>query len=84
MVAASSKLTHPGGIGTMVRGEQCTHVPRLPTASPNTGVPGAWPAPPTTTPEQSPPGSPGSPGYMPSTLSTSLKLSPTARTATDT
>lgn len=35
-----------------------------------------------TTPEQSPPGSPGSPGYMPRMLSTSLKFSPTARTDT--
>lgn len=33
-----------------------------------------------TLPAQSLPGSPGSPGYMPSTFSTSLKLRPTART----
>eukprot|EP00966_Prymnesium_polylepis_P330508 7386146-Prymnesium_polylepis.2 len=33
-----------------------------------------------TTPEQSVPGGPGSPGYSPSTLSTSRKLRPTART----
>eukprot|EP00964_Phaeocystis_antarctica_P116837 scaffold80720_cov71-Phaeocystis_antarctica.AAC.8 len=33
-----------------------------------------------TRPAQSPPGAPGSPGYSPSTLSTSRKLSPTAHT----
>ena len=33
-----------------------------------------------TTPAASPPGGPGSPGYSPSTLSTSRKLRPTART----
>ena len=37
-----------------------------------------------TMPAQSPPGSPGSPGYMPSTLSTSRKLRPTAVTRTPT
>ena len=34
------------------------------------------------TPAQSPPGSPGLPGYMPRMLSTSRKLRPTARTDT--
>eukprot|EP00966_Prymnesium_polylepis_P120980 2795773-Prymnesium_polylepis.1 len=34
-----------------------------------------------TTPQQSRPGGPGSPGYSPSTLRTSRKLSPTARTS---
>ena len=34
------------------------------------------------TPAASPPGGPGSPGYSPSTLSTSRKLRPAARTAT--
>ena len=34
------------------------------------------------TPEKSPPGGPGSPGYMPRTLRASRKLSPTARTLT--
>eukprot|EP00966_Prymnesium_polylepis_P165553 3827033-Prymnesium_polylepis.1 len=33
-----------------------------------------------TTPEQSPPGGPGSPGYSPSTFNTSRKLSPTVYT----
>ena len=37
-----------------------------------------------TMPAQSLPGGPGSPGYMPSTLSTSLKLTPTALTPTST
>ena len=37
-----------------------------------------------TRPAQSPPGGPGSPGYSPSTLSTSRKLSPTARTLSST
>eukprot|EP00964_Phaeocystis_antarctica_P009599 scaffold5224_cov78-Phaeocystis_antarctica.AAC.2 len=36
-----------------------------------------------TTPAQSPPGGPGSPGYSPSTLITSRKLSPTARTSSE-
>ena len=35
-------------------------------------------------PAQSPPGSPGSPGYMPKTFSTSRKLSPTAATPSTT
>mmetsp|Transcript_2612 Transcript_2612/g.8483 ORF Transcript_2612/g.8483 Transcript_2612/m.8483 type:complete len:234 (+) Transcript_2612:53-754(+) len=37
-----------------------------------------------TTPAQSEPGGPGSPGYTPSTLSTSRKLRPTARTCSST
>ena len=36
------------------------------------------------TPAESPPGGPGSPGYSPITLSTSRKLSPTARTCSTT
>ncbi|GIM02635.1 hypothetical protein Vretimale_7413, partial [Volvox reticuliferus] len=85
MVAASSKLKQPG-IATSVWGLLCTSVPRLPAARPNTAVPGgssaaSTPSPAaTTTPAQSPPGAPGSPGYMPSTLSTSRKLTPTALT----
>ena len=83
MVAASWK-DMPSGIGTSVLSEATTWLPKLPAATPKT----LWPTvsmPPfsgtlVTMPEQSPPGSPGSPGYMPSTLSTSLKLIPTAWT----
>ena len=67
-------------------------VPRAPGATPNTLLPtstrltsaastgGAC----TTTPAQSAPGGPGSPGYIPSTLSTSRKLMPTACTSSTT
>ena len=41
-------------------------------------------APAISAPEQSLPGGPGSPGYSPSTLSTSRKFSPTARTLSST
>merc|ERR1712185_716152 len=58
-----------------------------------TDASGAWPRPTVecgsngaspTTPAASPPGGPGSPGYSPSTLSTSRKLRPTARTCKST
>jgi len=52
-----------------------TAVPRQPAACPNTSSPMRWrlPAPAAVTAAAtSPPGGPGSPGYMPSTLSTSL------------
>ena len=81
-VAACSK-ERLDGIGTAMSWKAATYVPRLPPARPSTACPtcsagmcAARAPTAATTPEQSPPGIPGSPGYMPSTLSTSLKLSP--------
>eukprot|EP00966_Prymnesium_polylepis_P214659 4970734-Prymnesium_polylepis.4 len=51
-------------------------------ARPNAGRPSDWPE--LMVPDESPPGGPGSPGYSPSTLRTSRKLRPTARTASRT
>ena len=67
-----------GGMNIML---PMTMEPRLPGAIPNALSPAA---PPVRfcahTPAQSAPGGPGSPGYAPSTLSTSRKFTPTART----
>jgi hypothetical protein len=69
MVDASSAV-RLGGMGTMVLSGASTHVPRLPVARPNTALPAAAPA--ATTPAQSEPGSPASPGYMPCTRGASV------------
>eukprot|EP00959_Pyramimonas_sp_CCMP1952_P248446 5193060-Pyramimonas_sp.AAC.4 len=74
------------GLGATSRASHATCVPRHPGARPSTAVPAGREseccadAPPTMTPAQSLPGAPGSPGYIPSTLRTSRKLMPTART----
>eukprot|EP00964_Phaeocystis_antarctica_P004160 scaffold2240_cov75-Phaeocystis_antarctica.AAC.1 len=82
-VHAASKES-AAGLGTSnAEGPRAT-LARQATLNPSTAVPvrrWAEPRPACrTTPAQSPPGGPGSPGYSPSTLITSRKLRPTART----
>ena len=87
---AASSCRRQGGLGATSCRRVPQRVPRHPGAKPNTLLPssgdtaqedGCVAGRRTTTPEQSPPGSPGSPGYMPRQLSTSRKLMPTACTS---
>src|SRR6202035_5519541 len=74
----------PGGGGATRAARAVTCVANEPGARATTSAPTATPSTPgptaTTVPAHSPPSGPGLPGYMSSTLSTSLKLSPAART----
>eukprot|EP00964_Phaeocystis_antarctica_P088953 scaffold56656_cov67-Phaeocystis_antarctica.AAC.2 len=82
-VHAASKESAAGLGASHAAGPRATFA-RLATLNPRTAVPvRKWVAPRPacrTTPAQSAPGGPGSPGYSPSTLTTSRKLRPTART----
>eukprot|EP00964_Phaeocystis_antarctica_P109117 scaffold73607_cov68-Phaeocystis_antarctica.AAC.1 len=82
-VHADSKESETGLGASNAAGPRAT-LARLATLNPSTATPvrrWAEPRPACrTTPAQSPPGGPGSPGYSPSTLITSRKLRPTART----
>jgi len=82
-VHAASKESAAGLGASNAAGPRAT-LARLATLNPSTAAPvrrWAEPRPACrTTPAQSPPGGPGSPGYSPSTLITSRKLRPTART----
>eukprot|EP00963_Diacronema_lutheri_P005331 scaffold414_cov391-Pavlova_lutheri.AAC.1 len=82
MVAASSNVI-PKGMGARLPCQATLCVPRQPEERPNTDSPTEWKPPPEErTQEQSPPGGPGSPGYMPKTFRTSRKFKPTAITRT--
>mmetsp|Transcript_10407 Transcript_10407/g.63536 ORF Transcript_10407/g.63536 Transcript_10407/m.63536 type:complete len:218 (+) Transcript_10407:10181-10834(+) len=82
MVAASSNVK-PKGMGARLSRQATLCVPKQPEESPNTDSPTEWKPPPEErTHAQSPPGGPGSPGYMPKTFSTSRKFKPTAITRT--
>lgn len=80
---AASIDAKAAGRGTQVAAGATTVVPRAPSAKPTTRCPGVncvWQLVPTasTVPAKSVPGGALAPGYMPSTMSASLKLSPVA------